>query len=175
MERIDLAKFGKQPGHLDLFGLSRSTGLLVAGKDHKAMQHHPGDTEPVVMLALSRAKTEPPPCMKLSKGWECPVCRTIQDGKQFLAVCLVCSQQPVRKCKLVARTLEGSEEVGDISLRGLGIDFTVGDSEALQNQRSNRFVVLDQVKREVQFIRPALTYYNDDDQVMDHVTAVISL
>ena len=23
--------------------------------------------------------------------------------------------------------------------------------------------------------RPALTYYNDDDQVMDHVTAVISL
>ena len=51
--------------------------------------------------------------MKLSKGWECPVCRTIQDGKQSVAVCLVCSQQPVRKCKLVARTLKGSEEFVD--------------------------------------------------------------
>ena len=61
MERIDLAKFGKETGYLDLFGLSRSTGLLVAGKNHEVMQHHPGDAEPVVMLALSRAKTEPPP------------------------------------------------------------------------------------------------------------------
>ena len=90
MERIDLAKFGKETGHLDLFGLSRSTGLLVAGKDHEVMQHHPGDTEPVVMLALSRAKTEPPPCMKLSKGWEysnarrlCRACNVPSDSSDI--------------------------------------------------------------------------------------------
>ena len=57
MQRIDLATFGKETGCLDLFGLSRSTGQLVASEDHEAMQHHPGDMEPVVMLALSRVKT----------------------------------------------------------------------------------------------------------------------
>ena len=51
------------------------------------------------------------------------------------------------------------EQLVDLSLIGLGIDCAVSDvanGEALQNQRSNRFVVLEQVKRQVQLVRPAL-------------------